>query len=173
MPNYDSIIGRSEAGALIPPEMVQQVVKVAAQESRMRQDMRLEISDSAVVQDDTGAIIYNSWQQDSVVGRLTFRAAYAVANPVTKREPGATGSPFPFAVLDSGGTLLSAQRATARAGKRTSKTSGQARRPRGLDVNRRAVAPATGPWATMARGPGGRVHLEPRGRGQGRWSAWV
>lgn len=127
MPNYDSIIGRSEAGALIPPEMVQQVVKVAAQESRMRQDMRLEISDSAVVQDDTGAIIYNSWQQDSVVGRLTFRAAYAVADPVTKREPGATGSPFP-----------------------------------------RAVAPATEPWATMAPGSGGRVHLEPRGRGQDR-----
>ena len=30
---YDTIISRSEAGALIPPEHVNQVVKVAAQES--------------------------------------------------------------------------------------------------------------------------------------------
>jgi hypothetical protein len=52
-----------------------------------------------VVQDAAGNVIYNAWQQDAVVGRLTFRAAFAVANPVTKREPGATGTPYPFAVL--------------------------------------------------------------------------
>jgi len=46
-----------------------------------------------------------SWQQDAIEGRLTFRAA----NPVTQREAGATGQPYPFAVLDSGGTLLAAQ----------------------------------------------------------------
>ena len=65
----------------------------------LRQDMRLEISDSAVVQDETGNVIYNAWQQDAVIGRLTFRAAYATANPITKCEPGATGTPYPFAVL--------------------------------------------------------------------------
>ena len=37
--------------------------------------MRLEVSDSAVVQDAAGNVIYNAWQQDAVVGRLTFRAA--------------------------------------------------------------------------------------------------
>ena len=33
------------------------------------------------------------------MGRLTFRAA----NPVTQREAGDTGQPYPFALLDSGG----------------------------------------------------------------------
>ena len=53
-----------------------------------------------MVQDDTGTVIFNAWQQDMVVGRLTFRTAYAVANPITRPEAGA-GSPYPFAVLDA------------------------------------------------------------------------
>ena len=35
------------------------------------------------------------------MGRLTFRAAFAVANPITRREPSETGTPYPFAVLDA------------------------------------------------------------------------
>jgi len=31
--------------------------------------------------------------------RVTFRAGYAVGNPITRREMGATGSAYPFAIL--------------------------------------------------------------------------
>ena len=64
----------------------------------IRQDMTYKLLDQAVITDDTGGIVWNLPQQDMLAMRVVFRAAFAVANPVTRLD-GAAGSPYPFAVL--------------------------------------------------------------------------
>lgn len=49
----------------------------------VRRDMSYKILSEAVIQDNTGAIVYNLAQQDMVAMRLTFRAAWQVANPIS------------------------------------------------------------------------------------------
>ena len=66
----------------------------------LRQDMTFKLLDQAVITDDTGKVIYNFAQQDMVGMRVVFRAAFAVANPVTRPAAGA-GTPYPFGVLTS------------------------------------------------------------------------
>jgi hypothetical protein len=58
-------------------------------------------SDSAIVQDANGDILFNAYQQDMQVLRAVFRAAFATATAVTEREQGVTGDAYPFAVLTS------------------------------------------------------------------------
>ena len=64
----------------------------------LRSDMRFKLLDQAVITDDTGNVIYNLPPQDMLAMRVTFRAAYAVGNPIT-RENVTPGTRYPFAVL--------------------------------------------------------------------------
>jgi HK97 family phage major capsid protein len=64
----------------------------------IRQDITYKILTEAVIQDNTGAIIYNLAQQDMVAMRVVFRVAFAVPNPITYDSP-TTATRYPFAVL--------------------------------------------------------------------------
>jgi HK97 family phage major capsid protein len=61
-----------------------------------RQDMTFKILDQAVIQDGTGAIVYNLAQQDMVALRAVMRIGVALPKPVTRLD---SGTGFPFAVL--------------------------------------------------------------------------
>ena len=64
----------------------------------VRQDISFKVSNDAVVQDNTGAIVYNSFQQDLTFLRLTFRVGWQVANVVNNDQP-TEGSRYPVAAL--------------------------------------------------------------------------
>ncbi|HEX4811691.1 MAG TPA: phage major capsid protein [Nonomuraea sp.] len=53
----------------------------------VRQDITLKILTEAVIQDNTGAIIYNLAQQDMTAVRLTFRVGWQVSNLINYDEP--------------------------------------------------------------------------------------
>lgn len=53
----------------------------------VRQDITLKVLDQAVIQDNTGAIVYNLAQQDMTALRLTFRVGWQVSNLVNYDEP--------------------------------------------------------------------------------------
>jgi HK97 family phage major capsid protein len=53
----------------------------------VRQDITMKILDQAVIQDNTGAIVYNLAQQDMTAIRLTFRVGWQVANTINNDQP--------------------------------------------------------------------------------------
>jgi hypothetical protein len=57
----------------------------------VRQDVRFDFSNSAIIQDDTGAIVKNMWQQHAMSMRATMRVGYHLTTPVT--QPGTAGPP--------------------------------------------------------------------------------
>lgn len=71
----------------------------------IRKDFTYKVLDQAVIQDNTGAIVYNLAQQDMVGLRIVFRCAFQVANTINwdkQQDPTATiasGSAYPFGVL--------------------------------------------------------------------------
>jgi HK97 family phage major capsid protein len=64
----------------------------------IRQDITWKLLDQAVIQDNTGAIVYNLAQQDMVAMRVVFRAAYQVSNAINYDQP-VEASRSPFGVL--------------------------------------------------------------------------
>lgn len=64
----------------------------------VRQDLTFKMLDQSVIQDNTGAIIYNLAQQDLVAMRVVCRYGFQVPNPVSRIQP-TEGNRYPFAVL--------------------------------------------------------------------------
>lgn len=66
----------------------------------IRRDITFEIFKEGVIQDNTGAIIYNLMQQDLSALRVTFRTGWQVANPLTREQP-TEANRYPASVLRS------------------------------------------------------------------------
>jgi HK97 family phage major capsid protein len=66
----------------------------------VRSDIALKVLDQAVIQDNTGEIIYNLPQQDMVATRCTFRVGWQVANPINY-DQATEASRYPAARLVS------------------------------------------------------------------------
>jgi len=64
----------------------------------VRRDIMVDRSQEAIIQDNSGAIVYNAFQQDITLVRITARFAFQVANTINYDQP-TEGSRFPFAVL--------------------------------------------------------------------------
>jgi HK97 family phage major capsid protein len=64
----------------------------------IRKDITVKMLTESVLQDNTGAIIYNLAQQDSVALRITFRCAFQVAN-VLNYDAAVEANRYPFATL--------------------------------------------------------------------------
>lgn len=64
----------------------------------VRQDISVKILDQAVIQDNTGQIIYNLPQQDMTAIRLTLRVGWQVANTINNDQP-TEGSRYPVGSL--------------------------------------------------------------------------
>jgi HK97 family phage major capsid protein len=66
----------------------------------VRSDFDYKLSKDAVIQDNTGAIIFNSFQQDMTLMRVTFRVGFVVSNPINY-DNAVEGTRYPFAILRS------------------------------------------------------------------------
>jgi HK97 family phage major capsid protein len=64
----------------------------------MRKDITYEISTQAVIQDGTGAIVYNLFQQNMVALKATMRLGFALPNPINRMNA-TEATRCPFAVL--------------------------------------------------------------------------
>jgi HK97 family phage major capsid protein len=73
----------------------------------IRQDISWKLFTEGVISDDSGNVVLNLMQQDSIALRMTMRMAYATANPVTVMQPtlsidgSGTALRWPFGVIKS------------------------------------------------------------------------
>lgn len=66
----------------------------------VRRDITFEVDNRAVINDADGAIIYNAFQQDLTILRVTFRGGFVVANQITPESTtDADANRWPFAAL--------------------------------------------------------------------------
>jgi Phage capsid family len=66
----------------------------------VRQDISYTVADQGVISDETGKVILNLLQQDSIALRVVFRAAVQVANPITPDQPD-KAQRYPFAIIEA------------------------------------------------------------------------
>lgn len=66
----------------------------------VRRDLTFDVSNEAVIQDAAGAIVYNAYQQDLTLLRVTFRVGFVVANPMNYAQL-TESARYPFSVLRS------------------------------------------------------------------------
>lgn len=64
----------------------------------VRQDITMKMLDQAVIQDNTGAIVYNLAQQDMQALRLVMRVGWQVANLINNEQP-VEANRYPVGVL--------------------------------------------------------------------------
>lgn len=64
----------------------------------VRQDISVDVFNQGVIQDNTGAIVYNLMQQDMTAIRLTFRLGWQVSNNINRDQPNETNR-YPVGVL--------------------------------------------------------------------------
>lgn len=67
----------------------------------VRQDITFQVFTEGVISDDSGNVILNLMQQDSIALRAVMRVAFAVAQPISRENP---DGDFPFAVLINAGS---------------------------------------------------------------------
>lgn len=67
----------------------------------MRQDISFKMFDQGIINDASGAVVWNAMQQDGVAMRVVMRLAFATANPVTNLNSNGN-TRFPFGVLTTG-----------------------------------------------------------------------
>lgn len=66
----------------------------------LRQDITMKVLTESVIQDNTGAIIYNLSQQDMIALRVTFRMAFQVKNTLNYDQSNDVAR-YPFATISS------------------------------------------------------------------------
>lgn len=71
----------------------------------VRDDINMKVFSEGVISDASGVVMLNLMQQDAKALRVTFRMAWAVANPVTRLQPDRTQR-YPAATLLQGATPL-------------------------------------------------------------------
>lgn len=64
----------------------------------IREDIKVTVTNTGVIQDGSGAIVYNLFQQDMTALRVTFRAGWQVANPITHDQE-TEANRYPAAVM--------------------------------------------------------------------------
>jgi HK97 family phage major capsid protein len=69
----------------------------------IRRDITYKVLTEGVISDDSGVVILNLAQQDSIALRAVMRVGFAVANPAS-REVASGDDRFPFAVLVNAGS---------------------------------------------------------------------
>ena len=67
----------------------------------VRDDINMKVFTEGVISNDSGQVILNLMQQDAKALRVTFRVAWAMANPVTRQQPNRSLR-YPAAVLTQG-----------------------------------------------------------------------
>ena len=65
----------------------------------IRRDITFDMSKEGIIQDNTGAIIYNAYQQDLTLLRVTFRVGWQMANAINYQQP-TEAARYPIAILD-------------------------------------------------------------------------